>query len=825
MADRRFSGGGGLALRYKLVWPLAGLACVVVLAGFLALWHWQGHSIGVSVGIPVAATLLAPIVAWAIGAQAPGGQSTREQLEAARQLLTTRTLQEWRGVRRASSRGGDFRLTAAGLPVRWAVSEAGAPDVLSPSGMDDVVTMAARLRRQRSRRLIILGEPGAGKTVLARSLIVELLEHPQPGDPVPVFLPLTEWNLHDDRLSDWMVRRIGEENPELRDEATFGPTAIADLVGLGLVMPVLDGLDALPEVFRQVILTSEDLLRQERLVITCRTAQFIEAAQYGAMPDALVLTPGRVDPADANKFLARNADAREAWEPVFREISNEPCGQLAEALASPRLVYLASAVYRDTSNKPCELLSGQVSSSKELIESHLLRRLLPALMPARGGWAPGFPWYCPKAMRWLQYLHEKVCGDETTGIAWWSIFKATRRLHKHQRFARMLPTSLAIFAGISLYYGRTRYGLLTGAAYATALAVACLFLSPVERADDPEFKPPVVWWWIRRQWTRSWRVITAGFITLCTYGSIIGYRVSGYYSHQGARVGLVDGLVAALAVVVGSVIAGLPTQPRGQQIKKKLAELGADSGANAATAAVPTRRSVSSALALGVVFGLVVGILTLAKNPSLTEHTIRKGLVYGLIMGINFAVGAWFVSWARTRLAASDSPDPMDALRAERTFAILAVVILCATFASALGLSSKLQWSAAGAITNGLAGILAGSLTSEWPLYLIAVAILAARKQLPLRYMKFLEFGSRQGVFRPALQSFEFCEDPARTLPPASGHQRSPAAAPEDQMSFLPARSQPQAVRPTALGGGVGEVLAAGNDGDLGSGGILEGSG
>lgn len=126
----RLDPGGG-TMRYRLAWPLAGVACLAVLVGVAVLWHWEHTAVGVSVGVPVAATLLAPLISWAFSAQQGAGRPTAEQSESA---------------------------------------------------------------RQASGRLIVLGAAGSGKTTLARLLVAELLKQAQPGDQVPVLLPVSAWN-------------------------------------------------------------------------------------------------------------------------------------------------------------------------------------------------------------------------------------------------------------------------------------------------------------------------------------------------------------------------------------------------------------------------------------------------------------------------------------------------------------------------------------------------------------------------------------------------------------------------------------------------------
>jgi Na+-translocating ferredoxin:NAD+ oxidoreductase RnfA subunit len=779
-------------VRYKLVWPLAGLACAIVLAGMGFLWKFEGQSIGISVGLPVGATLLAPIIAWAISAQSQARQSTPEQLRAAKELLAALVLEDWRGIRRPTGADLGWRPTSGTLAVRWAASTPDAVDDTARNGTDDVTTMAARLRGEQCRRLIMLGEADSGKTVLARSLMVEFLEHPQPGDPVPVFLPITAWNPDQRGLSDWMVQRIGADAPELREESSYGPTAIASLVGLGMVLPILDGLDALPKASRLAVLTSDDLLRRDRLVITCRTPEFKEVAEVCAIPDTVVLTPGRVGLGEAKGFLDRAAGDPQRWESVFNSISDDPSSQLADALGNPRIIYLASAVYKDPRNRPDELVSDHVNSEPGFVESYLLRRLLPALMPADGSWAPECPWYRDEAMQWLEYLNGKVRDPRTGGIAWWNVFKATPLLYRFQGLFRALSAAVIVFAVNALMYKGSQFGVLTGIAYAFALFATCIFLSPVDLAATPEFKRPAVMWRIRRMWVRSWRVLAAGFVALCGFGTAIGYRTASEYGFSvGVRTGRTDGLIAASTIVVGAIIAGLPAQPRSQQTEIRARQREVDVVAGRSATVPPIRRSISSALALGIVYGLLVAILTATKHQYLTGTSNIQALRYGLIIGINFAVGAWLVNWARIRLSSSDAPDPISGFRADRAFALLAIAILGVTFASAFGLDSGLHWDLRGAVTNGMAGIIAGSLASEWLVYVTAITLLAIRRQLPLRFMKFLKICYDQTVLRPVLQSFQFREDPARTLPAAGEPRLVHAHHPHELPGVLPRQRRP----------------------------------
>ena len=92
---------------------------------------------------------------------------------------------------------------------------AGLPERLVQSG--ELNDIAATFRQIQPRQLVILGEPGAGKTVMAILLTLGLLADPQPDEPVPVLLPLASWNPRREHLHTWMagtgrgVSRAGQQ--------------------------------------------------------------------------------------------------------------------------------------------------------------------------------------------------------------------------------------------------------------------------------------------------------------------------------------------------------------------------------------------------------------------------------------------------------------------------------------------------------------------------------------------------------------------------------------------------------------------------------------
>ncbi|WP_200300770.1 WD40 repeat domain-containing protein [Streptomyces adelaidensis] len=116
-----------------------------------------------------------------------------------------------------------------------------------PEGrFDRVVAQLAQGSDQLPQsRLVVIGEPGSGKTVLAMLLTLGLLEARQPGGRVPVLLPVSTWDPVREPLDDWLVRTLAVPYCSGREEIP------RTLLTHGLLLPVLDGLDEIPESARR----------------------------------------------------------------------------------------------------------------------------------------------------------------------------------------------------------------------------------------------------------------------------------------------------------------------------------------------------------------------------------------------------------------------------------------------------------------------------------------------------------------------------------------------------------------------------------------------
>jgi NACHT domain-containing protein len=174
------------------------------------------------------------------------------------------------------------------------------------------------LARVPTGRLVVLGEPGAGKTMLMVRLVLDLLARRTKGGPVPFLASIASWNSAEEDLHDWLGAQLLIDHPVLaspRAEGMTDSTGAAALLASGLILPVLDGLDEIPDQARgSAISRINDALRPgERVVVTCRSREYWDAvrSQDGAGVTLRGAAAVQLCPLDA-RLANRDANEQQA---------------------------------------------------------------------------------------------------------------------------------------------------------------------------------------------------------------------------------------------------------------------------------------------------------------------------------------------------------------------------------------------------------------------------------------------------------------------------------------------------------------------------------
>ncbi|MBG7704672.1 NACHT domain-containing protein [Streptomyces sp. MC1] len=369
-------------------------------------------------GLGVSVTGLA-VNLWRSGAAAEQAAESSWPLERLAGRLAAAVQEQWQA---------EWRLRRLQDPypfqVQWSMAEAWLADVPENGGLPaepgaELESISSALDRVPARRLVVLGEPGSGKTVLAVHFTLERLAHRVAGDPVPVVIPLAGWQPERERLRDWMAAHLRATYP--------GAPWTKKLLAAGLVLPVLDGLDELPQASWGAALhrLNADLNAGEPVLLTCRTAAYAKAVETGDVLTAAAvveLRPLAFEAASAYLVRTarpvRGADGQRAtlWDPVLAHLRAHPHAPvsqaLRQALGTPLMVAMARAVYGDTGKDPAELLQDRFADPA-VLERHLLEAYVPAAFAD----SP----HAAKAHRWLCYLAGHMQRQTTRQLAWWQL--------------------------------------------------------------------------------------------------------------------------------------------------------------------------------------------------------------------------------------------------------------------------------------------------------------------------------------------------------------------------------------------------------------------
>ncbi len=590
---------------------------------------------------------------------------TEEKINSALTDLAALLENSW-GRRMALLLGNDEESPAASRPLaasvrftRVAELELTSQPGLAATGRWEKIYQDS-YRKVRGGRLVIVGEPGCGKTLLAIELVLQILRARRNGDRVadklPVPISVAGWDGTGD-LTTWLTKR-------LKEEWHLSPAVGRVLIRRNLILPVLDGLDEIgaretptkpPEQqFRVLRQLNKRYGGRDPgympVIVSCRTDDYTQLkAVAGGLLDAAVVKVQELDRLTIKQyFLVRfdlnltlpSADGAEWRDFVVRMGPGAP-GVLEKCLESPWYLSLAISACRAGQTTVATLEGfGNIEELKGyLIESSIPAavRLHPRGIPAADAIAredaPDWLGAVPQRLhdpedvrRWLTTLADHLDWQARHGMPGNSIDLLTiwRLADANGGHPRIVHTVTGVAGGVlaGLLGGELADGIPGVLIMSTTIAIGISFGLWAGLRPNP--RPS------RVTLPRVSEIRGQAVIALAALTGILG-GIGGELIGGDASIGVWEGVSASFAVLV---VAGLG----GRQVK-------------ALQPRDALRTDLAFGLALGVAYaavgglpgGLTGGILShLRLNHYLTlPGSITIALLLGIVAGVTLGSRCW----------------------------------------------------------------------------------------------------------------------------------------------------------------------------------------
>ena len=599
------------------------------------------------------------------------------------------------------------------------------PQVRSGGGGDNGVlsNIGPYFRRLTPpQRLLVLGEAGAGKTVLAVLLLLDQLRDRAAlkgklriDTPVPVRVNVAGWDGGGD-FTRWLASRLAIDYP-------LNPKVARALTDEGLILPILDGLDEMdppdaePNRARAALdRLNEPPWRNQPVVVMCRARVYEriremrgDAGLHGAT--TIILQP--LSPIKIHEHLDHYRDQlgipEDAWITVTDQISHDPDGPLTTALRTPWLLGLTTTALRGDRRTATSLAACRDTSE---IRHLLFTALITAAIHGTPRTGPTRDYTERKVQTWMytlaQHLEhrrtEGVGGTEITLGEVWAL-SGTRRCPALHALGVGVAVALAVGLVVGLAKGRAEGGaggLVFGVAF--GLLAGLMPGLPVR--------------------------LTAN-ITFPTFAERVAGRFRGFAGWCGLMAGLMYGVPFGLLAGLAVVLTANVTAP------KRFAWR------------VPRRSRWRSGLAVGTAVGLVAG-LTVWHFSGRTDGLLN-GLAFGLLIGLMTGLR----TTAEDRLALGQDAgqvihdDLVAALTVGLMSALLFGLVQMHTDRPTVSLATGL---ATGLVFGLLGGLMAGR-------YATASLLFTFNESFPARPVQFLEWARSAGLLRVTGIAYQFRHD------------------------------------------------------------------
>jgi NACHT domain len=498
--------------------------------------------------------------------------------------------------------------------------------------------------------LLILGRPGAGKTMLLLSLTRELLGRASADSdhPLPVLLNLSSWAGRRLTLDEWLLDQLADVYEIPR---RFGQAWLDD----EQLLPLLDGLDAVPAEYRDECVEAINVFREEHgalpMAVTSRVDEYEALSVELNIANAVEIRP--LTRSDVSAHLRQGSGASAG---ILAVLERDPT--LWDLLDSP--LWLSVIAQTPSSDALALPAAETVDRRRELLFAAYFEAMLQRHEADR-------PYSRERILHWLSWLASALRQHNLSEFSL-DRLQLDWLPRRARRFVVALSTLLvACVAGLFfwLFFNLQQEPIGLIAALIGGV-IAGVFFWLGFRSSDLRVELQLRW---------SWHAMRKGLVPAVATGLLVGYAVGAVATLRSSQlsplaVGMQVGLEAFLLVGLASGFTSSST-PQSQTVAARFLHL----------PHVP--------LALGALAGSITVL-------ALDQQGLWFGFQVGLLVQLT-ALMAQALSAGRRRITQSGPPRRM---RSAVTVGVFA--------AAHYGLLAALIFGTGGLLLGASAGLLLG---------------------------------------------------------------------------------------------------------------------